>query len=144
MMFLFFLLLVILEINYAIHQITQKGPLKDFTGRPMMTSTNNSNPWWPVFKEAVLATGGKLGKPEILSSTTDARFMRQMGIPTLGFSPMKNTPILLHDHNEVRQILQTIAVYVFVLLRLLNIADLFASPNINFPVLGGFCVFGRN
>ncbi|WOK92218.1 ethylene-responsive transcription factor [Canna indica] len=26
--------------------------------------------------------------------------MRQMGIPVLGFSPMANTPILLHDHNE--------------------------------------------
>lgn len=23
-----------------------------------------------------------------------------MGIPVLGFSPMNNTPILLHDHNE--------------------------------------------
>lgn len=82
------------------YEITQKGPLRDFTGRPMMTSTNNSNPWWPVFEQAVVAAGGKLAKPEILSSTTDARFMRQMGIPTLGFSPMKKTPILLHDHNE--------------------------------------------
>ena len=24
----------------------------------------------------------------------------QIGIPVLGFSPMNNTPILLHDHNE--------------------------------------------
>ena len=24
----------------------------------------------------------------------------QAGIPALGFSPMNNTPILLHDHNE--------------------------------------------
>lgn len=66
-----------------------------------MTATNDSNPWWSIFKQAVEAAGGKLAKPEILTSTTDARFMRQMGIPTFGFSPMKNTPILLHDHNEV-------------------------------------------
>lgn len=66
-----------------------------------MTPTNDSNPWWSVFKQAVEATGGKLAKPEILASTTDARFIRGLGIPLLGFSPMVNTPILLHDHNEV-------------------------------------------
>ncbi|KAL6984384.1 N-acyl-aliphatic-L-amino acid amidohydrolase [Sarracenia purpurea var. burkii] len=70
-------------------------------GRPLMTFTNDSNPWWSVFEEAVRVAGGKLSKPEILPSTTDARYIRQMGIPTLGFSPMKNTPILLHDHNEI-------------------------------------------
>ncbi|KAL5982490.1 hypothetical protein ACLOJK_016563 [Asimina triloba] len=69
-------------------------------GRPMLTMTNESNPWWPVFKQAIIASGGKLAKPEILASTTDARFMRQRGIPTLGFSPMTNTPILLHDNDE--------------------------------------------
>ncbi|GER40335.1 aminoacylase family protein [Striga asiatica] len=82
------------------YKLTEKGPLRDKNGRPLLTATNDSNPWWSVFKQAVEAAGGKLAKPEILSSTTDARFMRQMGIPTLGFSPMKKTPILLHDHNE--------------------------------------------
>lgn len=66
-----------------------------------MTATNGSNPWWSVFKQAVEATGGKLAKPEILASTTDARYIRTLGIPLVGFSPMINTPILLHDHNEV-------------------------------------------
>lgn len=66
-----------------------------------MTATDDSNPWWTVFKQAIVDAGGKLAKPEILASTTDARFMRLRGIPTLGFSPMTNTPILLHDHNEV-------------------------------------------
>ncbi|KAL5703569.1 N-acyl-aliphatic-L-amino acid amidohydrolase [Ranunculus cassubicifolius] len=65
-----------------------------------MTATNDSNPWWSVFEKAIVTAGGRLSKPEILPSTTDARYMRQMGIPTLGFSPMTNTPILLHDHNE--------------------------------------------
>lgn len=82
-------------------QITKKGLLRDYLGRPLLTPTNDSNPWWSVFEQAIAEAGGKLAKPEILPSTTDARFMRQMGIPTLGFSPMKNTPILLHDHNEV-------------------------------------------
>lgn len=82
------------------YTIIEKGPIRDCLGRPIMTPTNSSNPWWSVFKEAIEAVGGKLGKPEILSSTTDARYMRKLGIPALGFSPMTNTPILLHDHNE--------------------------------------------
>lgn len=70
-------------------------------GRPLMTAVDDSNPWWGVFRQAIAAAGGKLAKPEILLSTTDARFIRQLGIPVFGFSPMTNTPILLHDHNEV-------------------------------------------
>ncbi|KAK1430914.1 hypothetical protein QVD17_14030 [Tagetes erecta] len=85
--------------NMSFH-IVEKGPLRDYAGRPLVTATNDSNPWWTVFKSAVEAAGGKLSKPEILASTTDARYMRVRGIPSLGFSPMKNTPILLHDHNE--------------------------------------------
>ncbi|KAK7275671.1 hypothetical protein RIF29_16792 [Crotalaria pallida] len=82
------------------YEIIEKGPIRDHLGRPMMTATNDSNPWWLVFKQAITSAGGKLSKPEILPSTTDARFIRHKGIPVLGFSPMRNTPILLHDHNE--------------------------------------------
>uniref|UniRef100_A0A7N2MK05 Aminoacylase-1 n=1 Tax=Quercus lobata TaxID=97700 RepID=A0A7N2MK05_QUELO len=80
--------------------IKENGPIRDRKGHPLLTPTNNSNPWWSVFQQAITAVGGKLAKPEILASTTDARFMRQLGIPTLGFSPMANTPILLHEHDE--------------------------------------------
>ncbi|KAK7321028.1 hypothetical protein VNO77_31125 [Canavalia gladiata] len=82
------------------YEIIEKGPLRDYIGRPIMTATNDSNPWWLVFKQAIESAGGKLSKPEILASTTDARYLRQKGIPVLGFSPMRNTPILLHEHNE--------------------------------------------
>ncbi|OIW02426.1 hypothetical protein TanjilG_05019 [Lupinus angustifolius] len=82
------------------YEIIEKGPIRDLLGRPLMTVTNDSNPWWLVFKQAITSAGEKLSKPEILASTTDARFIRRKGIPVLGFSPMKNTPILLHDHNE--------------------------------------------
>ncbi|KAK4276748.1 hypothetical protein QN277_014861 [Acacia crassicarpa] len=82
------------------YEIKEKGSLRDNMGRPMMTPTDDSNPWWLVFEQAITSAGGKLAKPEILASTTDSRFVRQKGIPVLGFSPMTNTPILLHDHNE--------------------------------------------
>ncbi|CAL5046709.1 unnamed protein product [Urochloa decumbens] len=82
------------------YELLQKGPVTDVAGRPIFTATNESNPWWSVFEQAITSAGGKLSKPEILSSTTDSRFVRQLGIPALGFSPMTNTPILLHDNNE--------------------------------------------
>lgn len=39
-------------------------------------------------------------EPDIFPASTDSRYLRELGIPALGFSPMRNTPILLHDHNE--------------------------------------------
>lgn len=86
---------------WALLQLVQKGPATDVSGRPVSTATNASNPWWLTFEKAIASAGGELSKPEILSSTTDSRFARQLGIPALGFSPMTSTPILLHDHNEV-------------------------------------------
>jgi aminoacylase len=37
---------------------------------------------------------------EVFPAGTDAKYVRNQGIPAIGFSPMINTPILLHDHNE--------------------------------------------
>ncbi|KAL5546939.1 hypothetical protein UlMin_006626 [Ulmus minor] len=81
-------------------QMNQLGPIGDNYGRPLITVANDSNPWWSVFKEAVTIVGGTLNEQEILQSTTDARYVRRSGIPVLAFSPMANTPILLHVHNE--------------------------------------------
>jgi len=38
--------------------------------------------------------------PRIFPAGTDSRFIREIGIPAYGFSPMNFTPVLLHDHNE--------------------------------------------
>ncbi len=34
------------------------------------------------------------------SHLVDSRFIREMGIPAIGVSPFRNTPVLLHDHDE--------------------------------------------
>lgn len=81
-------------------QFKQKFPVRDKFGKPVITAVDNSNPWWVLLEEAVRSAGEKLGKPEIRSGSTDAYFFRQQGLPAIGFSPMKNTPILAHDHNE--------------------------------------------
>ncbi|KAI5397270.1 uncharacterized protein LOC127098003 isoform X2 [Lathyrus oleraceus] len=72
----------------------------DASGKPVVTKTDSSNPWWALLENAVQEAGGKLGKPEIFPASTDARYFRNLGLPAIGFSPMANTPILLHDHNE--------------------------------------------
>jgi len=73
---------------------------RDKRGRPTVTAADDSNPWWGLLKEAVTKAGGKLNNPEIFPAATDSRYVRQEGIIAFGFSPMANTPILLHDHNE--------------------------------------------
>ncbi|MBA0842627.1 hypothetical protein Goarm_002439, partial [Gossypium armourianum] len=78
----------------------QKVTPHDDLGRPLITATDDSNPWWTLIEEAINKANGKIGKPEILSGATDARYFRQLGLTAIGFSPITNTPFLLHDHNE--------------------------------------------
>ncbi|CAN1847408.1 Acy1 [Linum perenne] len=74
---------------------------QDKAGKPKLTKTGSSNPWWILLEEAVGKANGKLAKPEIFPASTDSRYFRERGLPAIGFSPMSNTPVLLHDHNEV-------------------------------------------
>jgi len=39
-------------------------------------------------------------KKLICPGSTDARFIRQLGIPAIGFSPINFTPVLPHGHDE--------------------------------------------
>uniref|UniRef100_A0A1B6L173 N-acyl-aliphatic-L-amino acid amidohydrolase n=2 Tax=Graphocephala atropunctata TaxID=36148 RepID=A0A1B6L173_9HEMI len=63
------------------------------------TRLNSSNPWWTVFKAQADELGLKL-KCNIFPAATDSRYIREVGIPAFGFSPMNHTPVLLHDHDE--------------------------------------------
>ncbi|KAI3980270.1 hypothetical protein MKX01_028278 [Papaver californicum] len=81
-------------------EFQEKTPVYDKFGKPVFTPTDSSNPWRALLEGAVKKANGKLGKPEIFAASTDARYFREQGLPAIGFSPMANTPILLHDHNE--------------------------------------------
>ena len=62
-------------------------------------------------------TGVEL-EPEVFPAGTDSRFLRKLGIPAFGFSPMAHSPILLHEHNEYvdrHVFLQAIGVYEHVI-----------------------------
>ncbi|XP_065213068.1 aminoacylase-1A-like [Planococcus citri] len=63
------------------------------------TPMDESNPWWMVFKHEIEKMGLKWKK--ITSpGASDNRYIRELGIPAIGFSPINNTPVLLHDNNE--------------------------------------------
>lgn len=65
-----------------------------------VTSVADNDPWYSAFKKGADLAGIKV-EPRIFPAGTDSRYLREIGIPALGFSPMPNTPILLHDHNEM-------------------------------------------
>uniref|UniRef100_H2ZKV2 N-acyl-aliphatic-L-amino acid amidohydrolase n=1 Tax=Ciona savignyi TaxID=51511 RepID=H2ZKV2_CIOSA len=86
------------------------------------SKTDDSNPWWKAFTGAI----SKFTEisVEVFPAATDSRFLRQAGYEAIGFSPMRNTPTLLHDHNEFlneKVFLEGIQVYCSVIPALANL-----------------------
>lgn len=52
-----------------------------------------------AFKKGVEKCGLNI-KFGIFPASTDSAYIREVGVPALGFSPMSGTPVRLHDHNE--------------------------------------------
>ncbi|XP_017143999.1 aminoacylase-1-like [Drosophila miranda] len=63
------------------------------------TKIDSSNPFWVAFKQSLDDLGLKT-RVRVFPGATDSRYVRYAGIPALGFSPINNTPLLLHDHDE--------------------------------------------
>lgn len=87
------------------------------------TSIDDSNPWWVALKEQFQAMEMDV-KMLIFPAATDARYIRGMGIPAFGFSPMNNTPIKLHDHDEFlndKIFLKGIQIYMKIISALANV-----------------------
>ncbi|KAK1408632.1 hypothetical protein QVD17_40569 [Tagetes erecta] len=100
------------------YEFKQKVSVYDKNGKPILTAHDGSNPWWALLEGAIHKANRKFGKPEIFPASTDARYFRLKGVPAIGFSPMANTPILLHDHNEFlnkEEYLKGIEVYEHIL-----------------------------
>ncbi|PIO56567.1 hypothetical protein TELCIR_22033 [Teladorsagia circumcincta] len=64
-----------------------------------VTNTNTNDPYWRAFASALAEEGCEYRK-EIFTAGTDSRFVRKLGYRAIGFSPMTNTKVLLHDHDE--------------------------------------------
>ncbi|GAB1867575.1 N-acyl-aliphatic-L-amino acid amidohydrolase [Camponotus japonicus] len=63
------------------------------------TKLDDSNPFWIAFKKTCDEIGVEL-KIAIFPGGTDSRYIREVGIPAICFSPINKTKILLHDHDE--------------------------------------------
>jgi len=70
-----------------------------FGKNPETVDISPKNPWWAAFCDACKASDIDI-QTEIFPAFTDSRHYRKAGISMLGFSPMNNTEILLHDHDE--------------------------------------------
>uniref|UniRef100_A0A2A4JVA2 N-acyl-aliphatic-L-amino acid amidohydrolase n=1 Tax=Heliothis virescens TaxID=7102 RepID=A0A2A4JVA2_HELVI len=63
------------------------------------TKIDGSVPFWDVMKKVVTDMGLSV-KCVICPGATDARYVRAQGIPAINFSPIMNSPMLLHAHDE--------------------------------------------
>ncbi|XP_071484288.1 aminoacylase-1-like isoform X2 [Diadema antillarum] len=89
------------------------------------TPLDDGNAWWQAFKKACDEEKVEL-QIEIFPAGTDSRFIREKGIPCLGFSPMNHTEILLHDHNErlnENVFLRGISIYESIIPAVANVPD---------------------
>jgi aminoacylase len=75
------------------------GHGNDMQGHATTSTDVSQNPWYGVFASA-LADMGMPMRPEVFPAATDSRFLRALGIRALGFSPMRNTKIMLHENDE--------------------------------------------
>lgn len=94
------------EVNqvYAPHLTANQGVTWKFFYEPLkehaVTQTDASNPWWGIFSSLIKEKFHVDVVPQVFPAATDSRFLRAMGVNAFGFSPMRNCPILLHEHNE--------------------------------------------
>eukprot|EP01112_Ceratiomyxa_fruticulosa_P009736 TRINITY_DN2551_c0_g1_i2.p1 TRINITY_DN2551_c0_g1~~TRINITY_DN2551_c0_g1_i2.p1 ORF type:complete len:426 (+),score=98.35 TRINITY_DN2551_c0_g1_i2:60-1280(+) len=96
----------------------------NYTPENHLTPVTSDNVWWNTFKKATDELDIKI-ETEIFPAATDSRFLRNIGIPAFGFSPINNTPILLHDHNEFlneKVFVRGIEIYSHIITALANVA----------------------
>lgn len=72
------------------------GPMSN---KHALTKVDASNPWFGVFGAAMKSMGHTI-VPQVFPAATDSRFLRELGVKAFGFSPMRNTEIMLHENDE--------------------------------------------
>lgn len=89
------------KINSWTKECKRKVDIVFLTKEPFCppTKIDDTNIFWVSFKKAMSDMNLEV-KPLVFPAGTDAAYVRALNIPAIGFSPMNNTPILLHDHDE--------------------------------------------
>lgn len=78
------------------------------------TSDTAGSPWWALLQSTLAELDIRV-RPSIFPAATDSRFLRAVGYQCLGFSPIRNSPVLLHENDEyigVGVYLEGVGVYV--------------------------------
>jgi len=89
------------------------------------TPIDQTWPWFSRFQAGVGKSDIAV-LPGVFPAATDSRFLRALGIRALGFSPMRNSEILLHEYNESlrREVYEEgLEVYVKLIEHLASVAD---------------------
>jgi aminoacylase len=94
-------------------EVTRNTPGLPSTGGVTWSITNNTpsehhvtscdpatNPWYNIFLDTIQTQCGIKLVPSVFPAATDSRFLRAFGIKAFGFSPIRRSPILLHEHDE--------------------------------------------
>eukprot|EP01124_Arcella_intermedia_P004011 TRINITY_DN12268_c0_g1_i3.p1 TRINITY_DN12268_c0_g1~~TRINITY_DN12268_c0_g1_i3.p1 ORF type:complete len:133 (+),score=33.91 TRINITY_DN12268_c0_g1_i3:411-809(+) len=92
------------------------------TPEHIISNTNQDDPWWSTIQSVFEGLAIPI-KTEIFSASPDARYYRSAGVPCYGFTPIRRTPILLHDVNEFvneRELLEGVSVYQQLIYQLAN------------------------
>lgn len=87
------------------------------------TKVDETNIYWVGIKQALDEMNLEV-KPLVFPAGTDAAYVRALDIPAIGFSPINNTPVLLHDHDEFLQAdvyLKGIEIYEKILSKICNV-----------------------
>lgn len=103
--------------------VTYEWPI--FTWITNVTSISPNDKWWKAFFNAMKKMDLKF-KTEILGNGTDSCYLRNLGYPALGFSPMIHTPQLLHDHDEYLNegiFLDGVAIYQSLITDIANVPE---------------------
>ena len=59
-----------------------------------------TNPWYNIIMTCIQSQCGIKLNPSVFPAATDSRFLRALGVKAFGFSPMRRSPILLHENDE--------------------------------------------
>eukprot|EP01039_Chlorochromonas_danica_P007435 gene7435-8222_t len=120
------------EVNKSTTGLTENQGLKwelfhEALDRHAITKTDDSNPWYSLFASVLKSTMDVDLEPEVFPAATDSRFLRAFGVNALGFSPIRRSPVLLHEHNEYieeKVYLEGCTVYIHLIQALASQGDL--------------------
>uniref|UniRef100_A0AC34Q9J4 Peptidase M20 dimerisation domain-containing protein n=1 Tax=Panagrolaimus sp. JU765 TaxID=591449 RepID=A0AC34Q9J4_9BILA len=96
-----------------------------YTFNKNTTPITDDDPHWHVFSSTLKSEGCRY-ETEIFSGATDSRFLRMAGYKSIGFSPMNNSPVLLHCDDEYldeKVFLRGVQIYEKLIPNLANIPE---------------------